>query len=169
MADNLSPEQRRKAMRAVKGSDTSLERACDAAFSARGWVYERNAPDLPGKPDFVFRELKLIVFADGDFWHGWRFPLWRDALAPFWQAKIERTRRRDQRNFRKLRRAGWKVLRVWGRQILRDLPGVVARVAQAIDELTPRPPAKRSQGKKRLPDDSRAAVNTKTMRKRKPR
>ena len=35
MPDNLSPEDRRKAMRAVKGSNTSLERKVDAAFQAQ--------------------------------------------------------------------------------------------------------------------------------------
>lgn len=153
MVDNLSPEHRRKAMRAVKGSDTSLERACDEAFSARGWSYERNVPDLPGKPDFVFREAQLIVFADGDFWHGWRFSLWRDSLGEYWQQKIARNRARDQRNFRKLRRLGWKVVRVWGHQVTRDLPAVVDRIAAILAERTPkrlsRSPRKASRKKAR--------------------
>ena len=87
MPDNLSPEDRRKAMRAVKGSNTSLERAVDAAFRERGWACERHVADLPGKPDFVFVEARLVVFVDGDFWHGWRFPLWCAKLTPYWEAE----------------------------------------------------------------------------------
>lgn len=132
MPDNLTPSQRRKAMKAVKGKNTSLERVVSAEFLARGWSFKRNVEALPGKPDFVFERPRVIVFVDGDFWHGWRFPQWRNALKPYWRQKIERTRKRDQANFRKLRRQGWKVMRFWGHQIDRDLNGVVDQVAQAI-------------------------------------
>lgn len=129
MPDNLSAEDRRKAMRAVKGSNTSLERTVEAAFRERGWACERHVADLPGKPDFVFVGARLVVFVDGDFWHGWRFPLWRAKLTPYWERKIERTRRRDRSHFRRLRRMGWRVLRLWGHQVEKDLPGAVRRVA----------------------------------------
>ena len=132
MPDNLSPEDRRKTMRAVKGTDTSLERVVHAAFAARGWDCGRNVADLPGKPDFVFAAARLVVFVDGDFWHGWRFPLWREKLTEYWKWKIERNRRRDLRHFRRLRRLGWRVLRLWEHQVARDLPGAVRRVAALL-------------------------------------
>jgi DNA mismatch endonuclease (patch repair protein) len=132
MPDNLSPEDRRKTMQAVKGSNTSLERAVEAAFQAQGWVCERHVADLPGKPDFVFIQARLVVFVDGDFWHGWRFPLWCEKLKPYWKQKIERNRRRDRANFRRLRRLGWRVLRLWGHQVEKDLPGAVRRVAALL-------------------------------------
>jgi DNA mismatch endonuclease (patch repair protein) len=86
---------------------------------------------LPGKPDFVFPRARLIVFIDGDFWHGWRFPQWRDKLQPYWREKIERNRRRDRRNMQALRRCGWKVLRVWEHQLQRDPEKVLQRIAAA--------------------------------------
>ncbi len=72
---------------------------------------------------------RLVVFVDGDFWHGWRFPLWCAKLTPYWKRKIERNRRRDRLNFRRLRRRGWRVLRLWGHQVEKDLAGAVRRVA----------------------------------------
>jgi DNA mismatch endonuclease (patch repair protein) len=42
----------------------------------RGHRYRVNAEWLPGKPDIVFTKLRLAVFIDGDFWHGWRFEAW---------------------------------------------------------------------------------------------
>jgi DNA mismatch endonuclease (patch repair protein) len=129
MPDNLSPEDRIKTMRAVKGSNTSLERVVEAAFQERRWVFQRNVADMPGKPDFVFTAARLVVFVDGDFWHGWRFPLWREKLTPYWKGKIERNRRRDQRHYRRLRRLGWRVVRLWEHQVARDLPAAVRRVA----------------------------------------
>ena len=121
-------------MAAVKGKNTSLERTVDAAFRARGWVYKRNVNDLPGKPDFVFEDEGVIVFVDGDFWHGWRFPQWKEKLTTYWQEKIERNRKRDQSNFQRLRRRGWKVLRFWSHQIERDLEAVVDTVASMVEK-----------------------------------
>ena len=54
---------------------------------------------LPGKPDFVFIKARVVVFVDGDFWHGWRYPLWKQKLSDYWQKKIERNRHRDRYNF----------------------------------------------------------------------
>jgi DNA mismatch endonuclease (patch repair protein) len=130
--DNLRPEDRVKAMRAVKGTNTSLERIVYAAFQARGWRCARNVADLPGKPDFVFKKARLVVFVDGDFWHGWRFPQWCEKLTPYWKKKIERNRLRDRLNFQRLRRAGWRVLRLWGHNVERDLAGAVAKVSALL-------------------------------------
>lgn len=134
MGDNLTPEQRRRTMQAVKGKDTSLERVVAAAFHAEGWRYKRNVATLPGKPDFVFIRAQVAVFVDGDFWHGWRFPQWKHKLGIYWQEKIERNRRRDQKNFRKLRRSGWRVLRVWEHEVTSNVAAVVDRVRKLLDE-----------------------------------
>lgn len=98
----------------------------------RGWSFEMHPADLDGRPDILFRHAGVAVFIDGDFWHGWRFPVWRDKLSPAWEAKIEANRRRDVRNFRRLRRRGWTVIRIWEHQIDRDLAACVARVEAAL-------------------------------------
>jgi DNA mismatch endonuclease (patch repair protein) len=41
----------------------------------------------------------------------------KEKLPPWWRDKIAGNRERDQRNFRKLRRLGWKVIRIWEHQI----------------------------------------------------
>lgn len=135
MVDNLSPEHRSKAMRAVKGRNTSLERTVSSALHRRGLRFRRNVAGLPGKPDFVFAGAGLVLFVDGDFWHGWRFPAWKDKLPEYWKQKIERTRQRDRSNFRKLRRMGWTVLRVWGHEVKRDPSVIVERVVALIASL----------------------------------
>lgn len=105
----MSPETRSKVMSRIKGRDTAPERLVAAALSSRMLSWESHVRDLPGRPDFVFRDAMVAVFVDGDFWHGWRFPQWRDKLFEKWEAKIEANRRRDARNHRKLRRMGWIV------------------------------------------------------------
>ncbi len=120
-------------MQAVKGRNTSLERTVANAFWRQGWRYRRNYASLPGTPDFVFTKRRVVVFVDGDFWHGWRYPLWKDKLSDYWQQKIERNRQRDQYNFRHLRRMGWKVIRIWGHDVVHDLAGSVERVRMLLD------------------------------------
>ena len=99
MADNLSPEDRKKTMRAVKGKATKLEQrlaAMLAGMHLHGW--RKNAKELPGKPDVVFDHERLIIFVDGCFWHG--CPVCNRKLPEvnksYWQRKIERTTVRDR-------------------------------------------------------------------------
>jgi len=132
LPDNLTREQRRKTMAAVKAMNTSLERTVDQAFRKQRWTYDRNVQGLPGKPDFVFYRARLVVFVDGDFWHGWRFPQWNKALKPYWRRKIGRTRARDRTTFNRLRRQGWTVLRFWEHQVSRDLEGILDKVHRAL-------------------------------------
>ena len=83
-----------------------------------GLRFRMNVPELPGKPDFVFTEARLVVFVDGDFWHGrnWKArkqKLIRGSNADYWIKKIEGNIARDRRNRVALRRQGWRVLRIW--------------------------------------------------------
>ena len=110
-----------------------------AAFDRHRVRYSMNVHSLPGRPDFVFERAKLIVFTDGDFWHGYRFPHWRSRLSAQWQAKIERNRRRDLRNHRRLRRNGWLVVRLWGHQVLRDPNACADRVVTLLREKRVKP------------------------------
>ncbi len=119
-------------MQAVKGRDTSLEKTVAAELSKRGLRPRRYVATLPGKPDFVFSKQRVILFVDGDFWHGWRFPVWKHKLTDYWQKKIERNRNRDRNNFRRLRRMGWRVLRLWSHEIERDLDEAIGRVVAMV-------------------------------------
>jgi DNA mismatch endonuclease (patch repair protein) len=78
--------------------------------------YDVHRPDLPGKPDIVFPRRKKVIFVHGCFWHVHRCRYGRvkpATNAQFWRDKREKTRRRDKRNRRALRKAGWVVFIVW--------------------------------------------------------
>jgi len=120
-------------MSRIKGSNTGPELAIFAALDEIGVSFVRHAGDLPGRPDAVFPDAKIAVFIDGDFWHGWRFPLWKHKLSEKWQEKIEATRNRDQRNFRRLRRLGWKVMRIWEHQVENSLDDCLTRILSAYN------------------------------------
>lgn len=132
MADNLTPEQRSYAMSRVKGKDTGLERLVRSELHKRGLRFRKHVKDLPGKPDVVFRRAKVAVFIDGDFWHGYRFPAWEHKVSDFWKEKISKNRERDQRNFRKLRRMGWKIIRIWQHEVKNGLDACIDRIIEAV-------------------------------------
>ncbi len=138
MADIMSPAKRSALMARVGSANTGPERAIFKELNRLGLRYRKHVADLPGRPDVVFPRRRLAIFVEGDFWHGWRFPLWRARLPEFWQVKIEKNRKRDQRNMRKLRQAGWKVLRLWEHQIEASLDACVSRILVLLEiETTP--------------------------------
>jgi DNA mismatch endonuclease (patch repair protein) len=90
-----------------------------------GLRYRSNVHDLPGKPDIAFPVVKIAVFCDGDFWHGRKWQNLRKKLgvganSRYWTAKIAANRKRDKRVNAELRKAGWRVLRFWETNILRN-------------------------------------------------
>ncbi|MGC1301962.1 MAG: very short patch repair endonuclease [Caulobacteraceae bacterium] len=129
----MSQEARSAVMAKIRGKDTGPERSLAAALLKRGLCWESHSVDLPGRPDFVFRQSHVAVFVDGDFWHGFRFHLWRDKLSEVWEAKIEANRSRDRRNRAALREAGWTVVRVWEHEIKRSAVRASRKVARAIE------------------------------------
>lgn len=128
----MSQEKRSALMGRIRGKDTGPERMLAEMLRTRRFKFERHAKDLPGRPDFVFRSRRIVVLVDGDFWHGWRFPLWEHKLSPFWREKIAGNRARDARNMARLRRAGWTVLRVWEHQLDRSPEQVIERLLTAL-------------------------------------
>jgi DNA mismatch endonuclease (patch repair protein) len=119
-------------MSRVKSRNTDLERLVGSALHRRGLRFRTHAKALPGRPDIVFPSARVAVFVDGDFWHGYRLPTWEHRLSPFWKAKLRGNRVRDQRNFRKLRAAGWRVIRLWQHEVTRDLDDCIARIAKTV-------------------------------------
>lgn len=134
VGDIMSPATRSAVMSRIRSKDTGPERTICRELRRRRIFFSKHAKDLPGRPDIVFRQIKLAIFIDGSFWHGWRFPLWKHKLSEKWQNKIAATRERDQKNFRKLRRLGWRVLRLWEHQIENDLDKCLRRILVARDE-----------------------------------
>jgi DNA mismatch endonuclease (patch repair protein) len=115
-------------MSRIRGFDSRIEILVRTELDRLGLAYEANVMALPGRPDVVFGGAKLVVFVDGDFWHGYRYPAWKRRLSPYWKAKIERNRRRDRLNHAKLRRRGWKVIRLWAHDVNEDLYGAINRI-----------------------------------------
>ena len=121
MPDTFSKRERSAIMAKVKSKgNRSTEAVVEAALDDAGISGWQKHPQLLGNPDFYFPAHKLALFVDGCFWHGCpkhvRYPA---ANAEYWRTKIDRTRRRDNRNHRKLRQAGYHVMRVWEHDLKR--------------------------------------------------
>ena len=107
-------------MRAVASSNTSLEKRIRHVLNSLRVNFQANRRELPGCPDFVFPRRKKIIMVHGCFWH--RHRNCPRASMPrknmkLWALKFERTVRRDRRNLRDLKAAGWSVLILWECQL----------------------------------------------------
>ena len=131
--DNLTKEQRRKNMQAIRNKDTSIEIKLRKALWHQGIRYRKNYAGLPGKPDIVLTKYKIAVFCDSDFWHGYDWENSRHKIKSnheYWIPKIERNMARDKEINRCLEEQGWFVIRFWERQIRRELDACVAAVRE---------------------------------------
>ena len=117
----------------VKSNDCSLEKLVQRELRAKGLRFRCHVGTLSGRSDSVFPRERVAVFVDGDFWHGWRLPAWEGKLSEFWRDKLHANRARDQRNFRRLRALGWRIIRLWQHDVHRDLAACVQRVSDTLE------------------------------------
>lgn len=136
----MSAEKRSALMARIRGRDTGPERMMKSILEHLGVPFREQDRTLPGRPDFVLPEHRIVILVDGDFWHGWRFNDWKHKLSPHWRSKIGSNLRRDRRNRLALRAAGWTVVRVWehqlersGMQVRRRLRANLIRASLASD------------------------------------
>ena len=132
--DTVSTEIRSRVMAQVRSErNRSTEwrlRASLMRAGIRGW--KLNPTDLLGKPDFVFREQRLLLFVDGCYWHGcpmcYRRP---SSNTEYWDAKVARNRSRDKKTTARLKRDGWRVMRIWEHQLANMTP-VMKHIEEAL-------------------------------------
>ena len=137
MADDLTPEQRRRNMQAIKSKDTTIELALRKALWSKGIRYRKNCKTLIGKPDIAITKYKIAVFCDSDYWHGYDWENRNQKIKSnreYWIPKIERNMARDQEVSAALEQDGWTVIRFWERQIRKELDSCVDEVLSAIEK-----------------------------------
>ena len=115
MADIFSKKKRSWIMSRIRSKNTSIDIMMREMLSDARLKFVMY-PDLYGKPAFQVGK-KILVFCDGDFWHGYRYAEKKRPAKKYWREKIEGNMRRDRKVSRKLRRDGWSVLRIWEHDI----------------------------------------------------
>ncbi len=124
-------------MKMVKSKDSDIEQLLRKALWNRGIRYRKNVKKIFGHPDIAFIGLKIAVFCDSEFWHGYN---WEErkkdfkSNRDFWLPKIERNIQRDQEVNEKLSSEGWIVLRFWGNEIKKETDRCVDDIENAIKE-----------------------------------
>jgi DNA mismatch endonuclease, patch repair protein len=129
-----NPKVRSATMRNVRAKgNRSTEwrlRASLASRSISGWTVQ--GQKLPGRPDFVFLNSKIVVFVDGCFWHGCKQCYRRPKTSrQYWDQKLFRNMRRAKYVNHELMKDGWNVLRIWEHE-LRDLDFVIRKIRREI-------------------------------------
>lgn len=135
--DKLTPEQRKKNMRSIKGKDTSIEMILRKALWKKGYHYRKNYKNLPGTPDIALTKYKIAIFCDGEFFPGKDWELLKNKLkksnnGEFWIKKISRNRERDDEINKRLSFEGWTVLRFWGEDIKKHTDECVKIIEETI-------------------------------------
>jgi DNA mismatch endonuclease (patch repair protein) len=121
---HASSKQSTAAKKANRRSGAKHEELLFREVRRHGLYFRKNEASVFGVPDLVFRNGKIAVFCDGDFWHGRDWQRLRKALlrrhnAEYWIAKIKRNRKRDREVTQNLLKNGWSVIRIWETDILR--------------------------------------------------
>jgi DNA mismatch endonuclease (patch repair protein) len=95
---------------------------------------QQRRPTFRVRPDFVFPKLRLTVFVDGCFWHGCpKHATQPRNNASFWREKFSANKARDHLVTLSLRRAGWRVLRIWEHELARKNEArLVARLQRVL-------------------------------------
>jgi DNA mismatch endonuclease (patch repair protein) len=132
---STSPEATR-ALRGSKSSNTQCERHLRSELWRLGVRFRKNVSNLPGRPDIVIHRARIVVFCDGDFWHGrlWskrKVKLQKGSNSSYWIAKIEGNIIRDKRDTRLLKKLGWNVIRLWESSILANTQAIAEGIAKA--------------------------------------
>lgn len=140
MSDRLTTEQRHKNMSHIRSKDTKIEMKLRKALWDRGYRYRKNYKELPGKPDIVLTKYKIAVFCDSEFFHGKDFDNLREQLsksqnADFWIQKIQKNMKHDNEIDTRLNAMGWKVIRLWGKDISKDTDGCIKVIEEAIFDI----------------------------------
>ena len=128
--------QRSALMGRIRSTNTKPEVALRKALWHFGYRYRCHDKRLPGKPDLVFAKQKMVVFVDGDFWHGHNWRQKREKIkknAAFWIPKIERNMQRDREVTAQLEALGWRVVRVWEHELKKaEFGATVGRVVRLL-------------------------------------
>ena len=106
-------------MSKIRSKNTKAELIVFRELRKRKIYFQKHYKKAAGSPDIAFPRKKMAIFIDGDFWHGRNFAKNKNRLPKkYWRRKIETNIIRDRKNRAKLKRQGWKVLRVWERSVM---------------------------------------------------
>ncbi len=116
MADVHNKEIRSYNMSRIRSKNTQPEIQLRRVLHANGFRFRLHYKDLPGSPDIVLPKYRTVIFVHGCFWHNHkncRFAKFPATNKTYWTPKLLNNIKRDDKNRLALKKAGWKVIRIW--------------------------------------------------------
>jgi len=133
MPDVFDKATRSKIMSKIRSKDTGVEKAFKEALIRNGLTDFEMHYKVMGKPDFVFVKEKVAVFCDSLFWHGKKnIP---QTNREYWIAKFQRNMRRDKVVTQTLKKEGWKVVRFYDNEILKDADRCAKKINKILSRI----------------------------------
>lgn len=120
-------------MSKIRSTHTKVEMLVFSGLRKRKIYFQKHYKRAAGNPDIALPKKKIAVFIDGDFWHGYQFSKLKKRLPKkYWLKKIEDNIKRDRKNRAKLKREGWKVLRVWEHEIQKNPEKAIGKIVKFL-------------------------------------
>lgn len=131
-----SSDKSTKIMSSIGQKDTKPEIILRKALWHKGFRYRKYSKKLPGKPDIVFEKYMLVIFVDGEFWHGYNWEEKKKRIKTnkdYWIPKIERNIQRDKEQTIIIKSLGYTVFRFWDHEINKDLDKCLNHISGFIN------------------------------------
>jgi DNA mismatch endonuclease (patch repair protein) len=128
--DVLTTEQRHYNMSRIHSKNTKPELIVRKFLWSKGFRYRLQRKGLPGKPDIVLPRFHMAIFINGCFWHMHKckkFVL-PSTNTEFWYDKLSQNKKRDTKNYRKLKKAGWNYIVIWECQLSNNKKRVLEKL-----------------------------------------
>jgi len=126
-----------KRMSHVKLKKGKAETMLAKALWHDGYRYRLNYKKVPGSPDIALTKMKVAVFVDGEFWHGYDWENRKVKLKrnkEYWITKIEENIARDKRVDQQLHEMGWMTIHFWEKDVLHNLEKCVLTIEATLRE-----------------------------------
>jgi DNA mismatch endonuclease, patch repair protein len=125
---------RSELMKKIRSTDTAQEVKLRKALWSKGYRYRKNYRELPGKPDIYLLKHNIVIFIDGEFWHGFNWANKKNRIKAnrsFWVNKIEKNINRDKKNNALLKELGYEVMRFWEQELKNDFENCLSAIEKA--------------------------------------
>jgi len=130
--------QRHFNMSRIRSKDTKPELIVRKYLWSKGFRYRLQRKDLPGKPDIVLPGLHIAIFINGCFWHMHKCRIFvlPSTNTEFWYKKLSDNKVRDKKNYRALKKIGWKYIIIWECQLSKNRDKTLEKLHSILKNLT---------------------------------
>jgi DNA mismatch endonuclease, patch repair protein len=134
--DVFSKKKRSEIMSKIRSKNTEIEKFVFRELRKSKIYFQKHYKKISGNPDIALPKKKIAIFIDGDFWHGYKYAIQKQRLPKkYWLGKIEGNIRRDKRNRLKLKKEGWKVLRIWEHEIKKNPERALEKIINFLKQI----------------------------------